>query len=82
MSKVISLLIAAVTTAVALTLLVVEEEVTPVWTSARAEPLSLLWTARWADMLAQLLLLVAVVVAISHLLSGVSEKWRSSTPTP
>lgn len=82
MSKVISLLIAAVTTAVALTLLVVEEEVTPVWASARTEPLSLLWTARWADMLAQLLLLVAVVVAITHLLSGVSEKWRSSTPTP
>lgn len=82
MSKLASLLTAAATTAVALALLIVEREVRPVWTAARAEPLSLLWTARWADMLAQLLLLVAVVVAISHLLSEVGEKWRLSTHTP
>lgn len=81
MSKWVSLLIAIVTTAVAITMLVVEEEVKPIWTKARAEPLSRLWTARWADMFAHLLLLVAVMVTISHLLSEVRGKWRLSMPT-
>lgn len=81
MSKVASLLIAFVAIAVALILLAVEREVRPVWAEARELPLSLLWTARWADMFAQLLILVAVIVAVAHLLSGVEERWQSSTRT-
>ncbi|MEM0042641.1 MAG: hypothetical protein QXO64_02060 [Thermofilaceae archaeon] len=81
MSRLVSLAMAVVTTAVALILMAVEHELRPAWFVAREQPLALLWTARWADMFAQLLLLVAVVVALLHLLSEVGERWRSSTPT-
>jgi len=80
-SRLVPLAIAVITIAVALTLLAVERELKPTWTEAREQPLALLWTARWADMFAQLLLLVAVIVALLHLLSEVGERWRSSTPT-
>lgn len=81
MSRVVPFVVAIIAITVSIALLAVEREVKPAWTEARKQPLTLLWTARWADMFAQLLLLVVVIVAISHLLSEVRERWRSSTPT-
>lgn len=81
MSRKFVALAAVAAVALALLLVELEGEVVPQWVEARRYPLAAMWTARWPDLFAQLLLSVAVIVAVSYFLPEVSSRWESSTPT-
>lgn len=81
MSRLLTALTIVASVALALVILRLEEAVEPLWAEARTFSLALMWTARWIDVFAQLLLLISVIVAVSYLLSEVGRGWPSSTPT-
>ncbi|MEM1509741.1 MAG: hypothetical protein QXY49_03585 [Thermofilaceae archaeon] len=58
-----------------------EREIQPLWASRSGFPVAYMWIARWLDLLAQSMMLLAIIVAISHLLKEVVERWESLTPT-
>lgn len=59
----------------------VEREIQPLWASRGGISVAYMWIARWADLLAQSMMLLAIIVAISHLLKEVIGHWESLTPT-
>ena len=74
-------LAAALAAVISISALAIEVQLERVWESVRTVPLAYMWTARWIDLLAQAMILMAVVVAVTHMLREVIGPWRSSTPT-
>ncbi len=58
-----------------------EHEVQPLWAGRSGFPVAYMWIARWVDLLAQSMMLLAIIVAVSHLLKEVIGHWESLTPT-
>lgn len=81
MSRRISAAAAAVSAIVAIVLYAIEIPLPSLWAEARQVSLAYMWVARWAELLAQLLLLVAVLIAVSRMFEGVSQRLSPSTPT-
>ena len=81
MSRKLVALAAVAAVVFAFLLVGLEGKVEPLWPEARKYPLAAMWTARWPDLFAQLLLTVAVIVAVSYFLPEVGSRWESSTPT-
>lgn len=81
MSRRLSAAAAAAATVMAILLYSVEIGAPSTWTEARAASLGYMWVARWAELLAQLLLLVAILVAVSHIFEEGGSSWSPSTPT-
>jgi len=80
-SRRLSAVAAAAAAAVAVLLYGVEIGVPTLWVEARTAPLSYMWVVRWAELLAQLLLLVAVLIAVAHMFREGEAAWRSSMHT-
>lgn len=59
----------------------VEREIQPLWASRGGIPVAYMWIVRWVDLLAQSMMLLAIIVAVSHLLKEVIGHWESLTPT-
>ena len=81
MSRRLSVIAAAAAAAMAILLYRIEVSAQVVWVEARTASLGYMWVARWTELLAQLLLLVAILVAVSHIFGEGEAAWRPLTPT-
>lgn len=66
-SKRLSATAALAAAAIAILLYIVVAGAPSLWVEARTASLGFMWVARWVELLAQLLLLVAVLVTVSHI---------------
>jgi len=80
-SRRLSAAAAAAAAVMAILLYSVELSAPSTWAEARTVSLGYMWVARWEELLAQLLLLVAILVTISHIFKESGSPWSPSTPT-
>lgn len=59
---------------IALLALHISARIEPSWSARESIPPAYLWGARWADVMAQALILLAAVAAVSHVLKRVTER--------
>ncbi len=81
MSRRLSAAAAAAAAVMAFLLYSVEIGAPSTWAEARTVSLGYMWVARWAELLAQLLLLVAILVAVTHIFEEGDALRSSLTPT-
>lgn len=81
MSRRLSALAAASAAAVTMVIFTLEASISPLWKEARVASLAYMWITRWVELLAQLLIVVAILAAVSHIFREVEREWMLSTPT-